>query len=65
MHNLRANPRAHIEIGTDAYDVTSRELPIDERDETFAKVVALQPAFGEYQSKTSRASSRCSSCIRA
>ena len=27
VHNLRANPRAHIEVGTDAYDVTSRELP--------------------------------------
>ena len=27
VHNLRANPRAHIEVGTDAYDVSSRELP--------------------------------------
>ena len=27
VHNLRANPRAHIEVGTDAYDVTARELP--------------------------------------
>ena len=27
VHNLRANPGAHIEVGTDAYDVTSRELP--------------------------------------
>ena len=35
MHNLRANPRAHIEVGTDAYDVTARELPHDERDEIF------------------------------
>ena len=34
VHNLRANPRAHIEVGTDAYDVTSRELPQAERDET-------------------------------
>ena len=31
VHNLRANPRAHIEVGTDAYDVTVRELPLDER----------------------------------
>src|SRR3982074_2737014 len=27
VHNLRANPRAYIEVGTDAYAVTSRELP--------------------------------------
>ena len=54
VHNLRANPRAHIEIGTDAYDVTARELPRDERDEVFRKVTAVAPFFGEYQSKTSR-----------
>ena len=54
VHNLRANPTAHIEVGTDAYDVTARELPRDERDEVFRKVTAVAPFFGEYQSKTSR-----------
>jgi deazaflavin-dependent oxidoreductase (nitroreductase family) len=54
VHNLRASPAAHIEVGTDAYDVTARELPADERDATYPKVVALAPGFGEYQSKTSR-----------
>jgi deazaflavin-dependent oxidoreductase (nitroreductase family) len=54
VHNLRANPRAHIEVGADAYDVTGRELPTAERDETFEMVVATAPGFGEYQSKTSR-----------
>ena len=32
----------------------SRELPEDERDATYPKVVALAPGFGDYQSKTSR-----------
>lgn len=54
VHNLRANPRAHIEIGTDAYDVEARELPEDERAVTYAKIVELAPVFGEYQAKTSR-----------
>lgn len=54
VHNLRANPQAHIEVGTDAYDVTARELPAEERDQTYPKVVALAPGFGDYQSKTSR-----------
>jgi deazaflavin-dependent oxidoreductase (nitroreductase family) len=54
VHNLRANPAAHVEIGTDAYDVAARELPQAERDELFDKVVAAAPGFGEYQSKTSR-----------
>ena len=54
VHNLRADPAAHIEVGTETYDVTARELPADERDEMYPKVVALAPGFGDYQSKTSR-----------
>jgi deazaflavin-dependent oxidoreductase (nitroreductase family) len=54
VHNLRANPRAHIEVGPDAYDVVVRELPSAERDDVYPKVVALAPGFGDYQAKTSR-----------
>jgi deazaflavin-dependent oxidoreductase (nitroreductase family) len=54
VHNLRATPRAHIEVGTDAYDVIARELPREERDAMYPKVVELAPGFGEYQIKTSR-----------
>ncbi|TQR84691.1 nitroreductase family deazaflavin-dependent oxidoreductase [Mycobacterium hodleri] len=55
VHNLRANPRAHIEVGTEAYDVAVRELPDDERDATYPKISAVAPVFAEYQSKTTRA----------
>jgi deazaflavin-dependent oxidoreductase (nitroreductase family) len=54
VHNLRANSAAHIEIGTDSYDVVTRELPRDERDDAWEKIVAAAPGFGEYQEKTSR-----------
>ena len=54
VHNLRAHPRAHIEVGTDAYDVVARELPSAERDDVYPKVVAQAPGFGDYQAKTSR-----------
>jgi len=54
VHNLRSNPRAQVEVGTDAYDVTARELPPVERDELYAKVVAAAPVFGDYQANTSR-----------
>ena len=54
VHNLRANPHAHIEIGTDAYDVTAHELPAQERDAVFARIVAQASGFGEYQAKTDR-----------
>jgi deazaflavin-dependent oxidoreductase (nitroreductase family) len=54
VHNLRANPGAHVEVGTDSFDVTARELPAAQRDELFDKVAAAAPGFAEYQSKTSR-----------
>lgn len=54
VHNLRAHPSAHIEIGTDAYDVTSRELTPEERADVFPKIAAAAAVFTEYQAKTSR-----------
>lgn len=55
VHNLRANPQARIETGTDEYEVTARELPDAERDATYPKVIAIAPVFAEYQTKTDRA----------
>jgi deazaflavin-dependent oxidoreductase (nitroreductase family) len=58
VHNLRANPRAHVEVGLgsgiDAFDVTARELRPAEREELFGKLIAAAPGFAEYQSKTGR-----------
>jgi deazaflavin-dependent oxidoreductase (nitroreductase family) len=54
VHNLRADPRAHVEVGTTDYDVFARELPPAERDEMFPKITAVAPGFADYQAKTSR-----------
>ena len=54
VHNLRANPRASIELGTGGCDVTARELPSAERDALWERIVAMAPGFGDYQTKTSR-----------
>ena len=54
LHNLRAHPDAHIEIGTDAYDVHAREMPLAERDAAYPRIVDTAPGFGEYQTKTDR-----------
>ena len=54
VYNLRANPAAHVELGTEAFDATARELPSNERDELFGEISAASPGFAEYQSKTSR-----------
>jgi deazaflavin-dependent oxidoreductase (nitroreductase family) len=55
VHNLRANPKAHVEVGTEAYDVTVRELPDDERDAAYPRVTEVAPVFADYQAKTTRA----------
>jgi deazaflavin-dependent oxidoreductase (nitroreductase family) len=54
VHNLRANPGAHVEIGNDSSDVTARELPPAERDTLFGQITAAAPGFAEYQAKTTR-----------
>ncbi|MBO0676581.1 nitroreductase family deazaflavin-dependent oxidoreductase [Mycolicibacterium sp. S2-37] len=55
VHNLRATPRAYIEVGTEAYEVNARELPPEERDAAYPKIVELAPVFADYQAKTDRA----------
>ncbi|MGH3636580.1 nitroreductase family deazaflavin-dependent oxidoreductase [Mycobacterium sp.] len=54
VHNLRANPSAHVELGTESFDVTSHELPPAERDDIFSKITAAAPGFADYQAKTTR-----------
>jgi deazaflavin-dependent oxidoreductase (nitroreductase family) len=53
VHNLRAEPRARVEVGSESYEVLAREVQADERDDLLPKVVALTPVFAEYQAKTS------------
>lgn len=54
VHNLRANPRAHAEFGTESYDVVACELQAGERDDAYSKIVGIYPTFGDYQRKTDR-----------
>ncbi|OBB59853.1 deazaflavin-dependent nitroreductase [Mycobacterium sp. 852013-51886_SCH5428379] len=54
VHNLRAHPKAYIEVGTDAYDVDVRELPADERDATYPKIIEVAPMLADYQARTDR-----------
>jgi deazaflavin-dependent oxidoreductase (nitroreductase family) len=54
VHNLRASPRAHVEVGTTDYDVIARELQAEERDDMLPKLLAEVPGFDGYQSITSR-----------
>lgn len=53
-HNLRANPDATVEIGTQRCDVTAEVLTGEERDRVWARNVRERPTFGEYEKRTSR-----------
>ncbi len=50
-HNLVANPEIDLEYGTEKFKVRVTELTGAERDELYAKQVALMPQFGEYETK--------------
>ena len=54
VHNLVANPGITVELGTETYTATARLLEGAERDEIYAKQVAAEPQFGDYQAKTER-----------
>jgi deazaflavin-dependent oxidoreductase (nitroreductase family) len=54
VRNLWANPSVHVEVGTESFDATARELPVAERELVWTQVVATAPVIGEYQSRTGR-----------
>ncbi len=53
-HNLLANPRVTIEVGTSTVEAHAREANGTERDEIWERQKADRPAFAEYETKTSR-----------
>ena len=53
-HNLVVNPETVVELGGETIPVTARVLSGDERDDIYAKQVAVQPQFGDYQRSTTR-----------
>lgn len=53
-HNLVANPRTRVETGDETFDVVARVLTGQERDEVYARQVAVASQFGDYQRNTDR-----------
>lgn len=53
-HNLLANPRAQIEVGTDRFDVTARTATDDEREPIWSAQKADYSGFAGYEQRTSR-----------
>lgn len=53
-HNLMANPRVEVEVGTERFPVTVTEVTGGERAALWARVVERMPGFGEYQNGLAR-----------
>jgi deazaflavin-dependent oxidoreductase (nitroreductase family) len=53
-HNLRAHPRASIEIGHECREVVARELHGAERDRYYAHGIDIYPGFTLYQRRAPR-----------
>ena len=47
-HNLLAHPRARVEVGTDAFDVTARVAEGEERERIWKKAAAVWPDYDNY-----------------
>ena len=53
-HNLQANPKATIELGTETFPVIARVAGPDEREPIWTRQKEFQPGFAGYEEKTSR-----------
>ena len=53
-HNLVANPRVKVEVGTETYDAVARVTQGEERERIWSLQKERAPGFGEYEKKTSR-----------
>ena len=54
VHNLRANARAMVRVGTREIAVTAREANGEERARLWKQLVALQPDYRAYETRTDR-----------
>ncbi len=53
-YNLKANPNATIEVGTDTLDVVASEATGEEHERLYGTQAERVPQFAEYQKKTER-----------
>jgi deazaflavin-dependent oxidoreductase (nitroreductase family) len=52
--NLLADPRAEVQIGSERFPVTARELDGPERDRLWARVITTDASYAEYERRTIR-----------
>jgi deazaflavin-dependent oxidoreductase (nitroreductase family) len=53
-HNLVANPRARVEVGTETVDVNARVARGEERERIWNDQKKINPGFADYEERTER-----------
>jgi deazaflavin-dependent oxidoreductase (nitroreductase family) len=53
-HNLVANPKVSVEVGSDRFDADAAPLTGEERDRLYAEQAKRFPGFKDYQERTTR-----------
>jgi deazaflavin-dependent oxidoreductase (nitroreductase family) len=53
-HNLKAHPRATVEVGTETFPVEATELLGDEYAQMWDRITSAMPGFADYQTRTTR-----------
>jgi len=53
-HNLVANPRAKVEVGTETFDVVARVAEGEERERIWSEQKRRVRGFGDYEQRTPR-----------
>ncbi|MEX2458529.1 MAG: nitroreductase family deazaflavin-dependent oxidoreductase [Actinomycetota bacterium] len=54
FHNLVANPKAIVEVGTETLDVVARVAEGEERERIWEAQKRLMPGFATYEERTTR-----------
>jgi len=52
--NLRSNPSAEIEVGSERHRVTAEEVQGEDRDRLWKLMAGIYPSYDSYQRKTTR-----------
>jgi len=54
FHNLEANPRCEVEIGSEKIAMVSRRASAEEKQRLWPKLVAMYKDYDDYQARTER-----------
>lgn len=54
FHNIKANDKVSVELGTEKYEARAEPVSLEERDRIYAKMASRFANFAEYEKKTTR-----------